>query len=117
PSQSALRLLLARGAATAGASGARALEEVAGEEVVAVEAEEEVGVGVEAEVGALVAAIEVEAAVAVAVGVEAAEAAAAKEALVEAELGSGDPSTSRALVRPCHHSSFVSGTQGVRGLG
>ncbi|CAI7811970.1 unnamed protein product [Closterium sp. NIES-53] len=86
--------------------------EVAGEEVVAVEAEEGVGVGVEAEVGASVAAVEVEAAVAVAVGVEAAEV-----ELVEAELGSGDPSTNRALVRPRRHSSFVSGTQGVRGLG
>ncbi|CAI7747747.1 unnamed protein product, partial [Closterium sp. NIES-53] len=117
PSRSALRLLLARGTATARASGARALEEVTGEEVVAVEAEEGVGVGVEAEVGASVAAVEVEAAVAVAVGVEAAEAAAAEVELVEAELSSGDPSTSRALVRPRRHSSFVSGTQGVRGLG
>ncbi|CAI7853620.1 unnamed protein product [Closterium sp. NIES-54] len=117
PSRSALRLTLARGAATARASGARALEEVAGEEVVAVVAEEEVGVGVEAEVGASVGAVEVEAAVTVAVGVEAAEAAAAEVELVEAELGSGDPSTSRALVRPRHHSSFVSGTRGVRGLG
>ncbi|CAI7930373.1 unnamed protein product, partial [Closterium sp. NIES-54] len=118
-SRSALRLLLARGAATARASEARALEEVAREEVVAVEAEEVVGVGVEAEVGASVAAVEVEveAAVAVVVGVEAAEAAAAEVELVEAELGSGDPSTSRALVRPRRHSSFVSGTQGVRGLG
>ncbi|CAI7814480.1 unnamed protein product [Closterium sp. NIES-54] len=101
----------------AGTDGARALEEVAGEEVVAVEAEEGVGLGVEAKVGASVAAAEVEAAVAVAVGVEAAEAAAAEVELVEAELGSGDPSTSRALVRPRRHSSFVSGTQGVKGLG
>ncbi|CAI7765082.1 unnamed protein product, partial [Closterium sp. NIES-54] len=115
--RSALRLLLARGAATARASGARALEEVAREEVVAVKVEEGVGVGVEAEVGASVAAVEVEAAVAVVVGVEAAEATAAEVELVEAELGSGDPSTSRALVRPRRHSSFVSGTQGVRGLG
>ncbi|CAI7787716.1 unnamed protein product [Closterium sp. NIES-54] len=43
--RSALRLLLVRGAATARASGARALEEVAGEEVVAVYAEVGVGVG------------------------------------------------------------------------
>ncbi|CAI7918536.1 unnamed protein product [Closterium sp. NIES-54] len=62
------------------------------------------------------AAVEVEAAVAVAVGVEAAEAAAAEVELVEAELCSGDPSTSHALVRPCRPSSFVSGTQGARGL-
>ncbi|CAI7746680.1 unnamed protein product, partial [Closterium sp. NIES-54] len=117
PSRSALRLLLARGAATARASGARVLEEVAGEEVVVVEAEEGVGVGVETEVGASVAAVEVEAAVAVAVGVEAADAAEAEAELVEAELDSGDPSTSRALVRPCRHSSSVSGTQGVSGLG
>ncbi|CAI7868200.1 unnamed protein product [Closterium sp. NIES-53] len=66
--------------------GARALEEVAGEAIVAVEAEEGVGVRVVAEVGASVAAVEVEAAVAVAVGVEAAEAAAAEVELVEAEL-------------------------------
>ncbi|CAI7923457.1 unnamed protein product, partial [Closterium sp. NIES-53] len=105
PSRSALRLLLARGAATARASGARVLEEVAGEEVVVVEAEEGVGVGVETEVGASVAAVEVEAAVAVAVGVEAADAAEAEAELVEAELDSGDPSTSRALVRPYRHSS------------
>ncbi|CAI7829037.1 unnamed protein product, partial [Closterium sp. NIES-54] len=115
--RSALRLLLARGAATARASGARVLEEVAGEEVVVVEAEEGVGVGVETEVGASVAAVEVEAAVAVAVGVEAADAAEAEAELVEAELDSGDPSTSRALVRPYRHSSSVSGTQGVSGLG
>ncbi|CAI7742417.1 unnamed protein product, partial [Closterium sp. NIES-54] len=120
PSRSTLRLLLARGAASARASGARALEGVAGEEVVAVEAEKGVEVGVVAKEGALVAAVEVEEAeaaaaevelvevVAVAVRVEAAEAAAAKEALVEAGLGSGDPSTSRALVRPRRHSSFVS---------
>ncbi|CAI7810562.1 unnamed protein product, partial [Closterium sp. NIES-53] len=93
--RSALRLLLARGAATARASGARVLEEVAGEEVVVVEAEEGVGVGVETEVGASVAAVEVEAAVAVAVGVEAADAAEAEAELVEAELDSGDPSTRR----------------------
>ncbi|CAI7891899.1 unnamed protein product [Closterium sp. NIES-54] len=115
PSRSALRLLLARGAETARASGARALEEVAEEEVVAVEAEEGVGVGVEVEVGASVAAVAVEAAVAVAIGVEVADA--AEVGLVEAELCSGDPSTSRALVRPRRHSSFVSGMQGARGLG
>ncbi|CAI7826373.1 unnamed protein product, partial [Closterium sp. NIES-54] len=115
PSLSALRPLLARGAATARASGARALEEVAGEAVVAVEAEEGVGVGVMAEVGASVAAVEVEAAVAV--GVEAAEVAAAEVELVEAVLYSRDPSTSSALVRPRRPSSFVKGTQGTRGLG
>ncbi|CAI7859021.1 unnamed protein product, partial [Closterium sp. NIES-54] len=115
PSRSAQRLLLARGAATARASGARALGEVAGEEVMAVEAEE--GVGVVAEVGASVAAVEVEAAVAVAVGVEAAEAAAAEVELVEAVLCSGDPSSSSALVRPRRPSSFVSGTQGASGQG
>ncbi|CAI7914930.1 unnamed protein product [Closterium sp. NIES-54] len=76
--------------------------------VVAVEAEEEVGVGVVAEVGASVAAVEVEAAVAVAGGVEEAEAAAAEVELIEAELWSGDPSSSSALVRPRRHSSFVS---------
>ncbi|CAI7771538.1 unnamed protein product, partial [Closterium sp. NIES-53] len=113
-SRSVLRLLLASGAATARASGARALEEVAGEEVVAVEAEEGVGVGVVAEVGASVAAVEAEAAVAVAVGVEAAEVAAAEVELVEAVLCSGDPSSSSALVRHRRPSSFVSGTQGAR---
>ncbi|CAI7846260.1 unnamed protein product [Closterium sp. NIES-54] len=79
------------------------------------EVEEGVGVGAEAEVGASVAALAVEAAVAVAVGVEAAEAAAVEQ--VEAELCSGDPSTSHTLVRPRSHSNFVSGTQGARGLG
>ncbi|CAI7846257.1 unnamed protein product [Closterium sp. NIES-54] len=117
PSRSALHLLQARGAATARASEERALEEVAREEVVAVEAEDGVGVGVVAEVGASVAAVEVEAAVAMAGGVEAAEAATAAVELVEAELCSGDPSSSSALVRPRRPSSFVSGTQGARGLG
>ncbi|CAI7880774.1 unnamed protein product, partial [Closterium sp. NIES-53] len=117
--RSALRLLLVRGAAPARASGARALEEVVGAAVVAVEAEEGVGVGVGvvAEVGSSVAAVEVEAAVAVAGGVEEAEAAAAEVELVEAELCSGDPSSSSALVRPLRPSSFVSGTRGARGLG
>ncbi|CAI5520275.1 unnamed protein product [Closterium sp. Naga37s-1] len=82
--------------------GSKALEEVAGEAVVAVEAEEGVEVGVVAEVGASVAAVEVEAAAAVAVaegiGVVAEEAAAEEVELVEAELHSGDPSTSHALV-------------------
>ncbi|CAI7906204.1 unnamed protein product [Closterium sp. NIES-54] len=59
--------------------------------------------------------VALEAAVVVAVGLEAAEATAVE--LVEAELCSGDPSTSRALVRPRRHSSFVSGMQGARGLG
>ncbi|CAI7861076.1 unnamed protein product, partial [Closterium sp. NIES-53] len=98
-----------RGAATARASGARALKEVVGEAVVAVEAEEGVGVGVMVEVGASVAAVEVETAVAVAVGVKEAKAEAAEVELVEAELCSGDPSTSHTLVRPRHPSSFVSG--------
>ncbi|CAI7845357.1 unnamed protein product [Closterium sp. NIES-53] len=66
---------------------------------------------------ATVAAVEVEAAVAVAVGVEEAEAAATEVELVEAELCSGDPSTSHAFVRPRCPSSFVSGTRGARGLG
>ncbi|CAI7898342.1 unnamed protein product, partial [Closterium sp. NIES-53] len=115
PSRSALRLLLVRGAAPERASGARALEEVVGAAVVAVEAEEGVGVGVVAEVGASVVAVEVEVAVAVAVagGVEE-EAAAAKVELVDAELCSGDPSSSSALVRPRRPSSFVSGTRGAR---
>ncbi|CAI7835150.1 unnamed protein product [Closterium sp. NIES-53] len=117
PSRSALRLLLARGAAAARESGARARAEVAGEAVVAVEAEEGVGVGVVAGVGASVAAVEVEAAVAMAVGVEVAEEAAAEVELVEAVLYSGDPNTSPALVRPCRPSSFVSGTPGAGGLG
>ncbi|CAI7857990.1 unnamed protein product [Closterium sp. NIES-53] len=70
--------------------GTESLEEVAGEEVVAVEAEEGVGVGVEAEVGASVAAVEVEAVVAVAVEVEAVEAAAVEVELWYAERqGSG----------------------------
>ncbi|CAI7854827.1 unnamed protein product [Closterium sp. NIES-54] len=117
PSRSALRLLLVRGAAPARASEARALEEVVGAAVVAVEAEEGVGVGVVAEVGASVATVEVEAALAVAGGVEEVEAAAAEVELVEAELCSGDPSSSSALVRPRRPSSFVSGTRGARGLG
>ncbi|CAI7825719.1 unnamed protein product, partial [Closterium sp. NIES-53] len=117
PSRSALRLLLAGGAATARARGARALEELVEAAVVAMEAEEGVGVGVVAGVGVSVAAVEVEAEAAVAVRVEAAEAAAAEVELVEAELCSGDPSTSHALVRPRRPCSFVSGMQGARGLG
>ncbi|CAI7871846.1 unnamed protein product [Closterium sp. NIES-54] len=104
PSWSALRLLLVRGAAPARGSRARALEEVGGAAVVAVEAEEGVGVGVVAEVGALVAAVEV--AVAVAGGVEEVEAAAVEVELVEAELCSGDRSSSSALMRPRRPSSF-----------
>ncbi|CAI7807378.1 unnamed protein product, partial [Closterium sp. NIES-54] len=117
PNRSALRLLLLRGAAPARASRARALEEVVGAAVVAVEAEEGVGVGVVAEVGASVAEVEVEVAVAVAGGVEEAEAAAAEVELAEAELCRGDPSSSSALVRPRRPSSFVSGTRGATGLG
>ncbi|CAI7922392.1 unnamed protein product [Closterium sp. NIES-54] len=117
PPPPSLHLLLVRGAASARASGARALEEVVGAAGVAVEAEEGVGVRVVAEVGASVAAGEVEAAVAVAGGVEEAEVAAAEVELAEAELCSGDPSSSSALVRPRRPSSFVSGVQGARGLG
>ncbi|CAI7877579.1 unnamed protein product, partial [Closterium sp. NIES-53] len=106
PSRSALRLLLVRGTASARASGARELEGVVGAAVVAVEAEEGVGVGVVVEVGASVAAVEVEAAVAVAGGVGEAEAVAAEVELAEAELCSGDPSSSSALVRPLRPSSF-----------
>ncbi|CAI7858574.1 unnamed protein product [Closterium sp. NIES-53] len=69
------------------------------------------------EVGASVAAVELEAAVAVAGGVAAAEEAAAEVEPAEAELYSGDPSSSSALVRPLHPSSFMSGTRGARGLG
>ncbi|CAI7735253.1 unnamed protein product, partial [Closterium sp. NIES-54] len=106
--RSALRLLLVRGAAPACKTGARALEEVVGAAVVAVEAEEGMGVEVVAEVGASVAAVEVEVAVAVAGGVEE-EAAAAEVELAEAELCSGDPSSSSALVRPRRPSSFCGG--------
>ncbi|CAI7854274.1 unnamed protein product [Closterium sp. NIES-53] len=114
---SALRLLLVRDAASARPSGARELEEVVGVAVVAVGEEEGVGVGVVAEVGASVAAVELEAAVAVAGGVAAAEEAAAEVEPAEAELCSGDLSSSSALVRPLHPSSFVSGTRGAKGLG
>ncbi|CAI7762402.1 unnamed protein product, partial [Closterium sp. NIES-54] len=89
-----------RGKGAGGGSGAA---------VVAVEAEEGVGVGVVAEVGALVAAVEVEATVAVAGGVEEAEAAAAEVEPAEAELCSGDPSCSSALVRPLRPSNFCGG--------
>ncbi|CAI7816876.1 unnamed protein product, partial [Closterium sp. NIES-54] len=116
-SRSALRLLLVRDATSARPSGARGLEEVVGAAVVAVGEEEGVGVGVVAEVGASVAAVELEAAVAVAGGVAAAEEAAAEVEPTEAALCSGDPSSSSALVRPLHPSSFVSGTRGARGLG
>ncbi|CAI7773449.1 unnamed protein product [Closterium sp. NIES-54] len=118
PSRSALRLLLARGAATARASGERALEEVAGEAVVPVEAEEGVGVGVVAEVGASVAVVEVEAAVAV--KVEAVEAAAAEVGLVEAELCSGDPlhqPRSCETPSPQQLREWYAGRQGSRGAG
>ncbi|CAI7823067.1 unnamed protein product, partial [Closterium sp. NIES-53] len=116
-SRSALRLLLVRGAASARPSGERGLEGVVGAAVVAVGEEEGVGVGVVAEVGASVAAVELEAAVAVAGGVAEAEAAAAAE-VEPAEVGlySEDSSSSSALVRPLHPSSFVSGTRGARGL-
>ncbi|CAI7887590.1 unnamed protein product [Closterium sp. NIES-53] len=129
--RSELRLLLVGGAAVAGARGARVLEGMAGAAVVAVEAVEGVGVevGVVAGVGASVAVVEVEAAKAAAVGVEVAAAAAeavgvaAAVVLVGVALCSGEAlavasaSSSSALVRPCHPSSFVSGTLGVGGLG
>ncbi|CAI5944500.1 unnamed protein product [Closterium sp. NIES-64] len=85
PSPSVLRLPLAGDAATARARGARALEELAGAVVVAVEATEWVGVavGVVAGVGASVAAVEAEAAAAVAVGAEEAAVAAVAAAAVE----------------------------------
>ncbi|CAI7790141.1 unnamed protein product [Closterium sp. NIES-54] len=67
------------------------------------------GGGVVAEVGASVAAVELEAAVAVAGGVAAGEEAAAEVEPAEAELCSGDPSSSSALVRPLHPSSFCGG--------
>ncbi|CAI7931064.1 unnamed protein product [Closterium sp. NIES-54] len=89
---------------------------VVGAAVVAVGEQEGVGVGVVAEVGASVVAVELEPAVAVAGGVAQAEAAAAEVEPAEAELCSGDPSSSSALVRPLHPSSFVSGTRGARGL-
>ncbi|CAI7772605.1 unnamed protein product [Closterium sp. NIES-53] len=105
-SRSALRLLLVRDAASTRPSGARELEEVVGVAVVAVGEEEGVGVGVVAEVGASVAVVEVEAAVAVAGGVAEAEVAAAEVEPAEAEQCSVDPSSSSALVRPLHPSSF-----------
>ncbi|CAI7844382.1 unnamed protein product, partial [Closterium sp. NIES-54] len=110
-SRSALRLLLVRDAASARPSRARELEEVVGAAVVAVGEEEGVGVGVVAEVGASVAAVELEAAVAVAGGEAAAEEAAAEVEPAEAELCSGDPSSSSALVRPLHPSSFYAAHQ------
>ncbi|CAI7799153.1 unnamed protein product [Closterium sp. NIES-53] len=82
---------------------------VVGAAVVAVGEQEGVGVGVVAEVGASVVAVELEPAVAVAGGVAQAEAAAAEVEPAEAELCSGDPSSSSALVRPLHPSSFCGG--------
>ncbi|CAI7748174.1 unnamed protein product [Closterium sp. NIES-53] len=101
-----------RGAATARASGARALEEVAREAVVAVKAK--VGVGVEAEVGASVAAVEVEVAVAVVIGVEAV---AAEVELVEVELGSGVWGCSRETPSPQQLREWYAGRQGSGGAG
>ncbi|CAI7824173.1 unnamed protein product, partial [Closterium sp. NIES-54] len=114
--RSVLRLLLVSEATSARPSGARELAEVVGAAVVAVGEEEGVGVGVVAEVGASVAAVELEAAVAVAGGVVEAEEAAEEVEPAEVELCSGDPSSSSALVRPLHPSSFVSATRGARGL-
>ncbi|CAI5469714.1 unnamed protein product [Closterium sp. Yama58-4] len=130
-SRSALRLPLAGGAATARVRGARELEELAGVVVVAVElAGVVVGVevGVVVEVGALVAAVEAEAAAASVVGVEeaavAAVAAAAAVAVVLVGVAArsvaapvvASVSSSSALVRYRHPSSFTSGTLGGSGL-
>ncbi|CAI7853044.1 unnamed protein product, partial [Closterium sp. NIES-53] len=101
-----LRLLLVRDAASSRPSEARKLEEVVGAAVVAVGEEEGVGVGVVAEEGASVAAVELEAAVTVAGRVAQVEAAAAEVEPAEAGLCSRDPSSSSALVRPLHTSSF-----------
>ncbi|CAI7839919.1 unnamed protein product, partial [Closterium sp. NIES-53] len=113
-------------AATARAGGARVVEGAAGEATEDVEEAEEVAVevGVVPGVGASVALVEVVAEVA-----EVAEAAAAvvevaaAVVLVEVQpcsvkvLVSASASSSRAPVRPCRSSSFVSGTLGVGGLG
>ncbi|CAI7745245.1 unnamed protein product, partial [Closterium sp. NIES-53] len=129
--RSELHLPLAGDAAPAGARGARALVGLAGAvEVVVVVAVEGVGVlvGVVAGVEVSAAAMEAEEAVAVAEGAEVAEVvefAEAAEAAVElvAALRRGvapvavSASSSSAVVRPRHPSSFVSDTLGVSAVG
>ncbi|CAI7808737.1 unnamed protein product, partial [Closterium sp. NIES-53] len=117
---------LVGGAATARARGARVVEGTVGAAVKAVEEAEGVAVevGVVAGVGASVAAVGVVEAAAVAVEVAAAVVeVAAAVVLVEVEPRSMDSlvvasaSSSCVPVRPRRPSSFVSGTQGVGGLG
>ncbi|CAI7886510.1 unnamed protein product, partial [Closterium sp. NIES-53] len=126
-SRSVLRLPLVGAAAQAGASGAKVLVELAGAVEVVVGAVEGVGVvvGVVAGVEVSAAAEEAAEAAAVAEGAEAAEVAEAAKAAVElvAALSRGvapvavTASSSSAVVRPRPPSSFVSGTQGVSGVG
>ncbi|CAI5963501.1 unnamed protein product [Closterium sp. NIES-65] len=135
-SRSALRLPRAGDAAPARARGARALEGLAGAVEVVVEAVEGVGVvvGVVVGVEVSVAAVEAEEAAAVAEGAEAAEAVEAVEAAEVAEAAAAAvdlvaalrrgvapvvvrASSSRAVVRPCPLSSFVSGTLRVSAVG
>ncbi|CAI7790060.1 unnamed protein product, partial [Closterium sp. NIES-54] len=122
-SQSELRLPLAGDAAPAEARGARALVGLAGAVEVVVVAVEGVGVvvGVVAGVEVSAAAVEAEEAVAVAEGAEVAEAAEAAVELVAALRRGVAPvavstSSSSAVERPRHPSSFVSGTLGCGGL-
>ncbi|CAI5959426.1 unnamed protein product [Closterium sp. NIES-64] len=132
--RSALRLPLAKDAAPARASGARALEGLEGAVEVVVEAVEGVGVvvGVVAWVEVSVAAVEAVEAAAVAEGAEAAEVAEAVEVVEAAAAGAVElvaalrrgmapvvvrASSSSALVRPRPLSSFVSGTLGVSKVG
>ncbi|CAI7905932.1 unnamed protein product [Closterium sp. NIES-54] len=124
--RSELRLPLAGDAAPAGARGARALVGLAGVVEVVVVAVEGVGVVVDVVAGVEVsaAAVEAEEAVAVAEGAEAAEVAEAAEAAVELVAAlrravapvAVSASSSSAVVRPRHPSSFVSGTLGCGGL-
>ncbi|CAI7905569.1 unnamed protein product, partial [Closterium sp. NIES-54] len=129
--RSELRLPLAGDAAPAGARGARALVGLVGEVEVVVVAVEGVGLVVDVVAGVEVSAavVEDEEAVAVAEGAEAAEAAelaeaseVAEEAEAAVELVAAlcrgvapvavSASSSSAVVRPRHLSSFVSGTLG-----
>ncbi|CAI5960950.1 unnamed protein product, partial [Closterium sp. NIES-65] len=119
-----------------GQGGARALEGLAGAVEVVVEAVEGVGVvvGVVAGVAAAAAAVEAEEAAVVAEGAEAAEVAEEAEVEEAAEAASAAvdlvvalrrgvapvvvrASSSRAVVRPCPLSSFVSGTLRVSACG
>ncbi|CAI7847253.1 unnamed protein product, partial [Closterium sp. NIES-53] len=124
--RSELRLLLVGGAATARERGARVVEGTVGAAVEAVEEAEGVAVevGVVAGVGASVAAVGVvEAAAAVVEAAAAVVEVAAAVVLVAVEPRSVEASvvasanSSRIPVRPRRASSFVSGTQGVGGLG